>query len=192
MFPHNQTPNLSLYVALQCWCLPRQLASPHRHRSASVTATAAGLQPLTPSIPHWHLLCSMTRQSQATSPPLNCLIRSSRRRVYRDSANERGRCWVGQLTSPCVRAQQGLKGMQDDMLGPRGGTGEGSLYITADCLSAQHPYIAAPLVPIEPLDWFSIPAHQGVNGVPWVSGWMEVRPLLTAIAGTPFIPLKEP
>ena len=59
------------------------------------------------------------------------------------------------------------------------------------CMVPSAHTLLSPLVPISPrLVFHSCPS--GCNGVPWVSGWMEVRPLLTAIAGTPFIPLKEP
>ena len=122
------------------------------------------------------------------------IVRPGRKKRWEsESANECGRCRVARLAKQCDRAQWGLKGMQEDVLGPRGGTGKGastSWQIACLC-GSQRPYIAFSLVPISPRLVFH-PCPSGCNGVPWVSGWMEVWLLLTATAGTPFTPLKGP
>lgn len=91
----------------------------------------------------------------------------------RQSANECGRCRVGQLAGHCGRAQWGLKGMQEDVLGPRGGTGKGdsSSWQIACLCGSQRPYISFPLVPISPRLVFH-PCPSGCNGVPGcLDGW---------------------
>lgn len=73
----------------------------------------------------------------------------------------------------CGRMQWGLKGMWEDMLGPRGGTGKGasSSWQIACLCGSLCPYIAFPLVPMSPRLVFH-PCPSGCNRVPGcLDGW---------------------
>jgi len=120
-----------------------------------------------------------------------CMLPGLRARPA-ESAKKCGRCRVGQLPRRCSRAQWGLKGMREDMLGPKGGTGKGasSSWQIACLCGSQRQYVVFLLVPISPRLVFH-PSPSGCNGVPGcLDGWMEERRLLTGSSGTPFRPLK--
>lgn len=90
-----------------------------------------------------------------------------------ESANQCGRCQVSQLARLWSRAQWGLKGMEEDVLGPKAGTRKGaSLSWQIACLcGSQCPYIAFPLTPLSSRLVF-YPCPSGCNGVPGcLDGW---------------------
>lgn len=101
-----------------------------------------------------------------------------------ESASECGRCRVGQVARHCGRAQSGLKGMQEDVLGSREGTG--SLFIIVDCLSVWFPASVHCFHCCHriPPNWFSILAHQVLMeslGV-WMDGGAAATDSLSWIA----------